>query len=146
MVPSSPDVIASAVADCWTAAGSSSVDESKLKQFGWKVGSMSSPDGKTVETPMRFYSKSGSYVMLMLMAGANSCTIVSRVNKLDDIGKTVGAVQKALVGLDPLVKTARSGSSIVFLSLPRIAMLDATGTKEKPGARITVGYQTPEKK
>jgi hypothetical protein len=149
MVPSSPDAIASAVADCWTASGAPSVDEAKLQQLGWKAGSMSSPDGKAVETTMRFYGKSGSNVMLMLMNTAKSasgCTIVSRVAKPDDIGKTVGAVQKALVGLDPQVKTARSGGSIVFLALPRIAMMDATGTKEKPGARITVGYQNPEKK
>jgi hypothetical protein len=109
---------------------------------------VSSPDGRAVATPLRFYDKAGSNVMLMLMDSADviGCTILSRVNKPEDASVAAGAIRKSLVALNPEVKTSRSGKSIVFIALPRIAMLDATGTKDKPNVRIVVSYQKPGKK
>jgi hypothetical protein len=145
--PSPSSAIAGAVSDCWSVAGTS-IDEARLQQLGWKAGTMSSPDGKPVATPLRFYGKAGSNVMLMLMnqPGMTGCTVLSRVTRLEDVNSAAGAIQKSLLALNPEIKTTRSGQSIVFIALPRIAMLDATGTKAKPNVRVVVSYRNPEKK
>ncbi len=148
LTPSQPDAVANAVVDCWAAVGAKIVDKTALVQRGWQAGSVSDPQGSRVDTPLQVYGKSGSNVVLMLMSGASSptCSIVSRVGSAVDVSLAAQAVQRRLTATDPQVKTARSGRSIVFLSLPKIAMLDATGTKAEPGVRIVVSFQNPEKK
>ena len=146
MKSSQPDAIAASVADCWVAVGPKAIDKLVLVERGWRAGSISDPRGGPVDATMGVFSKSGSNVVLLLMDNSPSCAIVSRVNRVADINLATQATQRRLEALDPQVKTARSGQSIVFLSLPKIAMLDGTGSKAKPGLRIVVGYQTPEKK
>ena len=147
--PASADDIAAAVGDCWTAVGPNTVERAKLEARGWKAGSPSSSDGKPSISPIIFYGKTGSNIVIMLGGPPGNppmCTVLSSVASLQEINKAAGSVQRTLLAFDPKVTAARSGGSIVFISLPRIAMLDPTGTKDKPATRITVGYQTPEKK
>jgi len=148
--PNSPEVIASAATDCWTASGQSTIDEARLQQLGWAAGSIRSPDGKTIDNPLRIFGKQGSSVVLMIMntPTMTACTIMSRVKKPTDIGATAQLLFSKLKAIDPAVKGGRGGKpgEIVYLSLPRIAELVATGTKEKPGTRIVVGYSFAEKK
>ena len=148
MTPSQPDTVAQAVIDCWAAVGAKGVDKALLVQRGWRAGSITAPGGRAVDTPLQVYGKSGSNVVLMLLktASAPACTITSRVGTAADVSLAARAIQRRLMVVDPQVKTARSGRSIVFLSLPKIAMLDATGTKAQPAIRAIVSFQGPEKK
>ena len=145
--PSAPAVIANAVTDCWSAVRPNSVDQTVLQQRGWQQGTVSNAQG-TVATPLKFFGKSGSDVMVMLTGTGETpmCSVLSRVENAAAVSSAAQAAQRALVAADPQVKTARSGKSIVFISLPRIATLDATGSKDKPAVRIVVGYQDPGKK
>lgn len=149
MKPSSPQAVASAAMDCWAATGAGPVDEAKLQQLGWQPGSMKSPDGKAVDTLLRFYGKSGSNVILMLADSPktlSSCTVMSRVAKVDDIGATAQLLLTKLSAADPGVKGARKDHSIVYISGLHMAMLEPTGTKEKPSTRIVVANTSAEKK
>jgi len=65
---------------------------------------------------------------------------------MDDAKNVLPAVKQSLLAIDPNVKAAASNGGIVFIDLPRLAMLNATGSKEKPGMRIVVGYEASEKK
>ena len=145
--PSTPEAIAGAVSDCWAAVGPS-VDETKLQQLGWKVGTWSSPDGKAEATPLRVYGKAGSNVLLMLTDDAQMplCTVLSAVAKPDDINLAAGAIQNSLIALDPELKATRSGKGIVFIALPRLAMVNGGVGKGKPSVRVVVSYRNPEKK
>ena len=84
----------------------------------------------------------------MIAEGSSTpmCSVIARVASPDDLGKAAGAIQKKLVALNPQVKATRDGDSLVFLALPKLAMADSTGSKDKPAIRIVVGYQNPEKK
>jgi hypothetical protein len=148
LTPNSPDEIAAAAADCWSAVGPASVDEAKLKKLGWAAGSMRSSDGKATETPLRFFSKSGSSVLLMMMNSGkmSGCTILSRVARPEDIAATAKLLLSKLTAFDPSVKGVRQGQSIYYLAAPRVAELAPTGSMEKPSTRIVVGYTSAEKK
>ena len=148
--PSSLEAIASAATDCWTSTGQASVDEARLRQLGWVAGSFRSPDGKVADNPLRIYGKRGSSVVLMIpdTPTLTLCIIMSRVAKPTDIGATAQLLFSKLKAIDPAVtgdKGTKAGE-ILYLSLPRMAELSATGTKEKPGTRIVVGYSSAEKK
>ena len=143
---SPPEAIASATADCWAAVGSRSVNQAVLLQRGWQPGTITSAQG-AVATPLKPFSKTGSNVIVMLMGTADKpmCSVAARVEDAAAVSLAAQAVQKTLVGADPKVATARSGKSIVFIALPRIATLEATGTKDKPAVRIIVGYSAEKK-
>jgi hypothetical protein len=144
--PSQPAAIASAVTDCWAAVRPNSVDQTVLQQRGWQAGTVSNAQG-AVAIPLKLLGKNGSDVILMLtdIGETPMCSVLSRVEDPAAVSKAAQAVQRALVTADPQVKTARSGKSIVFLSLPNIATLDATGTKDKPAVRIVVGQSAGKK-
>lgn len=74
------------------------------------------------------------------------CSVIARVSSQQDLGKAVVTIQKALLALNPSIETTRDGNSIYFLALPKLAMADPTGSKDRPGMRVVVGYQDPEKK
>ena len=143
MNPGQPEAVAEAVADCWAAVGPRGVDQSVLARAGWRAGSMKDRQGGRVETPLQVFGKANSDVVLMLMSTADvpGCTIVSRLGKAADVNVAAQAVQRRLTAADPQVKTARAGKSIAFLAQPKMAMLDATGTKDRPAMRVVVGFQ-----
>ena len=146
MPPSPPGDIASAVADCWAAVRPNSIDQAVLRQRGWQPSKIEGAQ-RGVATSLQPYGKSGSNVLVMLMGTSDvpMCSVLSRVENAAAVSKAAQAVQQVLVAADPQVKTARSGKSIIFLSLPRIATLDATGTKDKPAVRIVAGYSAEKK-
>jgi hypothetical protein len=148
VVPNAPDTIAAAAWDCWQAANGPKLDTNQLEARGWKAGTMSTQDGKPVASPIRFYGKADSGVMLMEMdtPGAAGCVVLSPVAKPEDIGATAQLLMNRLQSLDPDVKGARQGQSIVYVSGQRVAELVPTGTMEKPATRIIIAYTTPEKK
>jgi hypothetical protein len=123
--PSTPDAIASAVADCWAA---------------------SNAGGSAAHAP-KIFGKNGSDALVMLMGTADKpmCSVAARVESIEAVSKAAQAVQKTLVAGDPQVITSRSGKSVVFLSLPRLATFDSTGTKDKPAVRIVAGYNAEKK-
>ena len=144
--PSPPNSIASAVADCWAAVGSRSVNQAVLQQRGWQPGTITNAQG-AVATPLKPFSKAGSNVLVMLMGTAEKpmCSVAARVENAAAVSLAAQAVQKTLVSADPQVATARSGKSIVFIALPRLATLEATGTRDKPAVRIVTGYSAEKK-
>ena len=150
MKPSSPEAIASAATECWSVTSAESVDEAGLRKLGWTAGSFRSPDGKAIENPLRMYSKRGSYVLLMIIdtPAMKGCAITSRVAKPTDIGATAQLLFTKLKAIDPAVVGGKGSGNgqIVYLSLPRVAELSATGTKEQPATRIVVGAPRVEKK
>ena len=143
--PSTPDAIASAVADCWAAIGPKFVDQAVLQQRGWQAGTIRNA-GAAAQAP-RIFGKNGSDALVMLMGTADKpmCSVPARVESIEAVSKAAQAVQKTLVAGDPQVITSRSGKSVVFLSLPRLATFDSTGTKDKPAVRIVAGYSAEKK-
>src|SRR5688500_15427725 len=119
-IPSKPEAVADAVADCWAAVGSKAVDQAVLARSGWKAGSLAESRGARIDTPLQAYAKATTTVVLMLMstAKAPACSIVSRVSSTSEVSLPARAIQGRLTSVDPQVKTTRSGGSIVFLSLP----------------------------
>jgi len=147
--PAAAGDIAAAVTDCWNAVGTGAVDRAKLEAAGWKAATATESKGKALAMPIALYGKAGSNALIMLASptpAQSICSVMASVQSPPDIGKAIGMIQRALLALDPQMKTARSGTGIAFLALPKLAMADLTGTKEKPGLRIVVGYQNPEKK
>ena len=149
MAPNPPEAIASAAADCWSASGASAVDEARLRQLGWAAGSIRSPQGAAVDTPLRLYGKRGSSVVMMIMnrPEMSACTILSRVARPTDVGNTAQMMFTKLKAIDPAVtggKGAKPGQ-IVYLALPRMAELSATGTRQMPGTRIVVAASAAKK-
>ncbi len=144
--PSTPDAIASAVADCWAAIGPKFVDQAVLQQRGWRAGTISNAGGSAAQAP-KIFGKNGSDALVMLMGTADKpmCSVAARVESIEAVSKAAQAVQKTLVAGDPQVITSRSGKSVVFLSLPRLATFDSTGTKDKPAVRIVAGYNAEKK-
>ena len=143
--PSTPDAIASAVADCWAAVGPKFVDQAVLQQRGWQAGTIS--NAGSAAQALKIFGKSGSDALVMLMGTADKpmCSVAARVESVEAVSKSAQAVQKTLVAGDPQVITSRSGKSVVFLSLPRLATFDSTGTKDKPAVRIVAGYSAEKK-
>jgi hypothetical protein len=148
MQPSTPEAIAAAAVDCWQAANGPALDEVMLQSRGWKAGSMTSGDGKPVVSPLRFYGRSESGVMLTAMntADAAGCTILSRVQKPEDIGASAQLLMSRLQAIDPATKGTRQGQAIVYISGNRVAQLAPSGTMEKPSTTILIAYVSPEKK
>ena len=139
-----PSAIASAVSDCLSATGASGVDRSRLAAAGWT--SAGTVNGEDHAAPLEPFIKAGSDAIIMLPKAATSCAVIARLSSTDQGQPTLNAIQASLKLVDANVKAARSGESIGFLSLPRIALVDASGTKDQPGLRIVVGYQPAEKK
>jgi len=146
--PAAADDIAGAVIDCWNAVGEKAVDRRNLEAAGWQFAPGSDSQGKPVSTPLSLYARAGRQAAIMIAEGSSTpmCSVIARVASPDDLGKAAGAIQKKLVALNPQVKATRDGESLVFLALPKLAMADSTGSKDKPAIRIVVGYQNPEKK
>ena len=147
--PASPDDIAAAVGDCWKAVGPSTVDRAQLEVLDWKAGTPAARNGSPVVGAPTLYGKAGSNVIIMLGNKPEAraiCTVMGAVKSQQEIGKAAGSVRRALLALDPRVKTSLVESGIAYLSLPRIAMLEPTGTKGKPATRISVAYQASESK
>jgi hypothetical protein len=148
-LPASPDDIAAAVGDCWNAVSLGSVDRAQLEARGWTAGTPAARNGRPVVGVPSLHGKAGSNAIIMLVDAPelrSICTVIGVVASTEDIGKAAGAVQRTLLAVDPKVKAARSENSIVFLSLPRIAMLEPTGTKDRPATRISVAYKAAESK
>ena len=145
--PAAADDIAGAVTDCWNAVGAKDVNRGSLQVAGWKAAHSDAQD-KSVAKPLTLYGRAGRQSLIMVAERASQpmCSVIARVASPQDLGETAGTIQKALVALDPQVKATRDGNTLVFLALPKLAMADPTGSKEKPGLRIVVGYQDSEKK
>ncbi len=145
--PASAGDVAAAVSSCWGAVGPTGVDAAKLQASGWSAASAVDKQGKSVALPMSVFGKSGANAMIVTTPGQpdNLCTVVAAVTPAQ-VNTTISTVKQALLAVDPNVKAARDDGGIVFIALPRLAMLNATGSKQEPGMRIVVGYQTPEKK
>ena len=145
--PASANDIAGAVTDCWNAVGAKDVDRSQLAAAGWKV-THSDPRDQSVAKPLSLYERAGRREVIMIAEGSSRpmCSVIARVASPEDLGKTAGTIQRSLIVVDPQVKATRDGNSLVFLALPKLAMADPTGSKDKPGLRVVVSYQNPEKK
>ncbi|HET7715932.1 MAG TPA: hypothetical protein VFK86_09925, partial [Bauldia sp.] len=128
--------------------GLGEVSETALQKRGWQPGSVRSPDGTTVATPLRFYGKSGSNVVMMAMTQgrAGVCTVTAMLGKLRDVSRSVQFVRSELASYRPDLTVGNSGARAVFVSLPKLAILEATGTKDAPAVRVVVTYHDPEKK
>ena len=148
MGPSDPETIARAGVDCWQSVRDGPVDIARLEARGWKAGSMGNA-GKPVKSLLGVYGKTGSSTLIMLLdqpGAAGGCTVVSSVHTPDEIVKAAQALLAHLVKIDPNVKGSRQGQSIIYVSGPRAAVLEPTGSMEKPATRILIVYASSEKK
>ena len=146
--PAAADDIAGAVTDCWNAVGASAVNRASLEAVGWKLLKPDDPKAKPMAKPLSVYARHARQATILIPGTATTpmCSVVARVSVPADLGNAVGTIQKTLVALDPKVKTARDGESIVFVALPKIAIADDFSSKDKPALRVAVAYQDPEKK
>ena len=147
--PAAPADIAAAVANCWAAVGSSGADPQRLGADGWSA--VTEPTGKPVESPLEVYFKAGTTTLIMLArAPQASCAVIGRLSSPDEARTAAGLIRQGLLAITPSLKAERSGDGILFISLPRTALVDRLdsdfATEERPGLRIVVGYQNAEKK
>ena len=146
---STPQAIVDAAADCWQAVGPKAIDQAGLAAKGWMPGEMKDKDGKAIASPLKFMGKPGSGVMLITFpdSKAPGCTAMSRVDSVAAY-KTLGdLLLNRMKSLEPGLKAGRNGpNGIALMGGNRIALLELTGSKDKPAARIVVGYSASEKK
>nr|WP_314442952.1 hypothetical protein [uncultured Sphingomonas sp.] len=146
--PSAPSAIVEAAADCWEATGASSVNVASLAAKGWKSSNLTDKDGKAVPTPLRFYSKATSSVMVMILPDGKSpaCSVVSRVENVAAYKPVMDQLQARLKQLEPGLKAGRSGTNgAAFLGVGRMAVIEPTGSQEQPSVRFIVSAQTAAK-
>ena len=147
--PNPPAAIVEAASDCWEATGATSIDLAKLAAKGWKPAEIKDKDGKALKTPLRFFGKTDSGVMLMVLPGGDkpACSVTSRVGGTSDYKPLMDGLQTRLKQLEPGLKAGRAGTNgAAFLGGGRIALIEPTGTQTEPAARIVVGYSAAEKK
>ncbi len=147
--PNPPAAIVEAAADCWTATGATSIDTAKLAARGWKPSEFKDKDGRALKTPLRFFSKAGSSVIVMVLPGGDkpACSVTSRVGAVADYKPLMDGLQTRLKQLEPALKAGRAGTNgAAFLGGGRIALIEPTGTETEPAARIVVGMSASEKK
>jgi hypothetical protein len=144
-----PAAIVEATADCWRATGPSSVDLAKLQASGWKAGNLKDKGGKAVPTPLRFFSKADSSVMITVLPRGKTpaCSVTSRVAATADYRPLMDQLQARLKQLEPGLKGSRAGKNgAAFIGGGRIALIEPTGTQTAPAAMIVVGPSASEKK
>ena len=147
--PSAPDRIVAAAMDCWAAVSADKVDRALLQSRGWKAGEMKSPKGQAIKSELAFYGKADSSVLILLAdtdKAKGACTVVSRVATPADIGKTATLLNQTIKTVEPDAKAVRAKLSIAIFGGSRMAMIEPTGTKDKPATRIGVVFAAPEKK
>ena len=147
--PAPASAIVEATADCWEATNTASVDVAKLTAKGWKASDLKDKAGKAVATPLRFYSKAGSSVMVMVLPTSKTpaCSVVSRVENVAAYRPLMDQLQTRLKQIEPTLKAGRAGKNgAAFLAGNRIALVEPTGTETAPAARIVVGISVSEKK
>ena len=149
--PSAPADIASAVGDCWRAAGAQGVDVRRLGGSGWSAVPVDSADPSA--SPLDAYAKAGANHRIMVPRAADKrsvCAVIARLSSPSEGGAALTAIQRSLLAIEPKVRLMRADDGVVFLSEPYFALVDELDsdhvTKEQPGLRIVVGYKNAEKK
>ena len=142
-----PEAIVAAAADCWQIVGSTGVDTAALEAKGWKMGTLKEQSGKAVASPLKFYGKESSGVVVMVLPSSGACSVVSRVAGLDAYRPLMDQLQTRLKQVEPALKSGRAGGNgAAFLGGGRIALIEPTGTKEEPSVRYTVTAEAAAKK
>lgn len=141
-----PAAIVAAAADCWQVVGPRGVDQIALAAKGWKVGELKEKSGKKVASPLKFYGKESSGVVVIVLPNSGACSVVSGVSGVDAYRPLMVQLQTRMKQLEPALKTTRAGSNgAAFLGAGRIALIEPTGTKEQPSVRYTVSAQAAAK-
>ncbi|MEA1071876.1 hypothetical protein [Sphingomonas sp. LY160] len=141
MAPNPPAKIAAATMDCWAVTGGATVDRAQLQSRGWQAGKLAFADGKPVASPLTFYSKTDSGVVILLSSegkSAGACTVLSAVTSAQDIAVVATQVDSAVKAQVSGATMSKTETSILFAGGNRVALLQGTGTKDKPAARIIV--------
>jgi hypothetical protein len=143
----SPAAIVDAAADCWQVVGPTGVDQAALVAKGWKAGELKEKSGKAVASPLKFYAKPTSTVVLMVLPNSGACSVVSGVSGVDAYRPLMDLLQTRLKQAEPALKAGRAGTNgAAFLGGGKIALIEPTGTKEQPSVRYTVTAQAAAKK
>ncbi|NJC05381.1 hypothetical protein GGQ97_001174 [Sphingomonas kaistensis] len=142
-----PAAIVEAAADCWQVVGPAGVDQAALVAKGWKAGELREKTGKAVASPLKFYAKPTSTVVVMVLPNSGACSVVSGVTGLDAYRPVMDLLQTRLKQVEPALKAGRAGKNgAAFLGGGRIALIEPTGTKEQPSVRYTVTAESAAKK
>ena len=128
--------IAASAASCEAALSPSGADEQRLLSDGWQEASVKS-DGKAVATPLRLFGRANTLLLLMRdqnPADAN-CIITARIKSVRDFPAVLQATGAALSGR---LASSGNGSAVWVLPDRKVAQIEATGSRSKPGVRIAV--------
>jgi hypothetical protein len=134
--PAQPAAIAASAASCAAALSPSGVDEPRLVADGWQEGSVNS-GGKAVATPLRFFGRGNTVLLLMReeKPASPNCVIMARMKSVRDFPAILQATGAALGG--KLAGTG-NGSAMWLLSGGKAAQIQATGSRSKPAVRVVV--------
>ena len=111
------------------------------------MGTLKEQSGKAVASPLKFYGKESSGVVVMVLPSSGACSVVSRVAGLDAYRPLMDQLQTRLKQVEPALKAGRAGGNgAAFLGGGRIALIEPTGTKEEPSVRYTVTAEAAAKK
>jgi len=142
-----PEAIVAAAADCWQVVGPAGVDTAALAAKGWKMGELKEQSGKPVASPLKFFGKESSGVVVMVLPNSGACSVLSRVSGTSAYRPLMDQLQTRLKQVEPALKAGRAGSNgAAFLGGGRVALIEPTGTKEQPSVRYTVTAEAAAKK
>lgn len=142
-----PEAIVAAAADCWQAVGPGGVDTAFLAEKGWKRAELKEKSGKAVASPLNFFGKENSGVMVMVLPKSGACSVVSQVAGVETYRPVMDQLQTRLKQIEPSLKAGRAGGNgAAFLGGGRIALVEPVGTKEQPSIRYTVTLEAAVKK
>jgi hypothetical protein len=142
-----PEPIVAAAADCWQVVGRGGVDLAALAAKGWKAAELKEQSGKPVASPLKFFGKESSGVVVMVLPQSGACSVVSGVSGIDAYRPLMDQLQTRIKQLEPTLKAGRAGSNgAAFIGGGRVALIEPTGTKEQPSVRYTVTAEAVVKK
>lgn len=140
-----PRDIADAVKSCVAATKAQGIDLDRLHADGWRAGSMVGPDKKAVETPLQFLSRGGSNAMILLSGSeaGKPCIVMSRIKSVSDAPSITRAVGQALGGEQ---LRSQSQSEVIWRVGSVLVLVQASGSQDQPGLRLSTIFVAPEKK
>ncbi|GAA4217666.1 hypothetical protein GCM10022253_16690 [Sphingomonas endophytica] len=143
--PASPEEIVAGVRSCVVSVGPAGLDQARLAADGWSKASISSKDGKPVESPLIVYGK-GRLMMV-------STTPARGTSQLCTVMADIGSVS-AFPGIQAAMANAYGapfkddGKGEQFFAAPdhRYIDLASTGNNDRPSIRAAVVYVSRESK
>ena len=145
MRPASADQMAAAAKSCVAATTAKGIDLTRLQSDGWQVASLVGPDKKTLQTPLQLLSRPDSNVTILLngVGAGKPCITTSRIKSVSVAPRLTSEIGQAL-GAQQL--RSPNQSEVIWRVGSVLVLVQASGSQDQPGLRLSTIYAAPEKK